>query len=330
MKAVVCTKYGSPEVLQILEVEKPTPKVNEVLVKIYATTVSVGDTRIRGFKVPFSFWLPARIALGLRKPKKSIPGSVFAGEIEIAGKDVKSFRKGDKVFAATGHNFGANAEYICVHENSCIALKPSNMDYKEAVAIPWGFTTALHFLRKGNILSNQKVLIYGASGSIGTSAVQLAKYFGAHVTGVCSTLNLKLVKSLGADTVIDYTKEDFSKCGNLYDIIFDTVGKSAISACVKALKKEGVYLHAVATPAVSARIKLASIGKRITFVGGTLIPKAEDLIYLKIIAEAGKIKAVIDKCYSLEQIAEAHAYVDTGHKKGTVVIAVAHKQSSPD
>ena len=196
------------------------------------------------------------------------------------------------------------------------------MDYNEAVAIPWGFTTALHFLRKGNILSNQKVLIYGASGSVGTSAVQLAKYFGAHVTGVCSTLNLELVKSLGADTVLDYTKEDFSKSGESYDIIFDTVGKCSIAACVRALKKNGVYLHAVATPAISTRIKLASIGKRITFIGGTLIPKAEDLIYLKILAEAGKIKAVIDKCYPLELIAEAHRYVDIGHKKGTVVITV--------
>jgi len=323
MKAVFCSKYGPPEVLQIIELEKPKPKENEVLVKIFATTVSVGDTRIRGFKVPLSFWLPALFVLGLRKPKRSIPGSVFAGEIEIVGKDVKNFRKGDQVFAGTGHNFGANAEYICVQENSCIALMPLNMNFTEAVAIPWGFTTALHFLKKANILSNQKVLIYGASGSIGTSAVQLAKYFGAHVTGVCSTLNLELVKSLGADTVIDYTKEDFSKSGEYYDIIFDTVGKSTISACIRALKKGGFYLHAVATPAISARVKLASIAKRITFVGGTLIPKTEDLIYLKILAEAGKIRAVIDKCYPLEQISEAHRYVDIGHKKGTVVITVA-------
>jgi NADPH:quinone reductase-like Zn-dependent oxidoreductase len=323
MKAVLCTKYGPPEVLQLTEVEKPTPGDNDVLIKILATTVSIADARVRGFKVPLSFWLPARIALGLRKPKKDILGVELAGEIESVGKNVKLFKKGDAVFASTGHNsFGGYAEYKCMPENGVIALKPDKITFEEAAAIPFGGLTALHFLRSVNIKKNQKVLIYGASGSVGTFAVQLAGYFGAKVTGVCSTANLELVKYLGADKVVDYTKEDFTKTGDKYDVIFDAVGKSPYSGCIRSLKKEGIYLHAVATPALSIRMRWTSLmtGKKIT--GGTFTPKADDLTYLKRLVESGNIKPVIDRIYPLHEIVEAHRYVDKGHKKGNVVITI--------
>jgi NADPH:quinone reductase-like Zn-dependent oxidoreductase len=324
MKAIICIKYGPPEVLQLREIEKPVPKDNEVLIKIYATTVSVADIRIRGFRVPLSFWLLARIALGLRKPKKAILGSELAGEIEFVGKDVKLFKKGDQVFAYLGHNVGAYAEYICMPENGCLTIKPSNVTFEEAAAIPFGGNTALYFLRKGNIQRGQKVLIYGASGAVGTSAVQLAKYFGVEVTGVCSTTNLELVKSLGADKVIDYTKEDFTKNGETYDVIFDTVGKSSFSGCINSLNKEGTYLHAVVTPALGVRMRWASMICSKKLIGGTATPKTENLVFLRELVEAGKIKPVIDRRYPLEQIVEAHRYVDKGHKKGNVVITVGH------
>jgi NADPH:quinone reductase-like Zn-dependent oxidoreductase len=322
MKAIVCTKYGPPEVLELKELEKPAPRDNEVLVKVYATTVTSADSRVRSFTVPLSYWLPARIALGLRKPKKAILGSVFAGEIEAVGKDVKRFKKGDQVFGYEGHDFGAYAEYLCMPENGCLAIKPSNVNYEEAAALPWGGITALYFLKKGKIHSGQQVLIYGASGSVGTSAVQLARYFGAEVTGVCSTPNVELVKSLGADTVIDYTKEDFTKRGVAYDVIFDAVGKSSFSGCMRSLKKEGIYLQAVAAPALSVRMRWTSMTGSKQLIGGTAAPKTEELISLKELVEAGKIKPVIDRCYPLEHIVEAHRYVDTGHKKGNVVITV--------
>ena len=328
MKAIVCTRYGPPEVLQLKEVSQPTLGDNDVLIKVHATTVTSGDSRMRSFKVPLSFWLPARMALGLRKPNNPILGAELAGEIESAGKDVKLFKKGDQVFAYPGHNGGAYGEYICMSEKGCLAIKPANMTFEEAAAIPFGGNTALHFLRKGNIRSGQKVLIYGASGSVGTFAVQLARYFGAEVTGVCGTTNLELVKSLGADKVIDYTKGDFTKNGETYDVIFDAIGKSSFSGCMRSLKKEGIYLHAVATPAVMLRMRLASMKSSKKLIGGTAIPDIENLIFLKELVEAGKIKPVIDRCYPLDRMAEAHRYVDRGHKKGNVVITIEHNHKT--
>ncbi|MFC1539173.1 NAD(P)-dependent alcohol dehydrogenase [Candidatus Latescibacterota bacterium] len=324
MKAIACTKYGPPEVLQMGEVEKPTPKDNEVLIKIFATTVTSGDCRMRSFNVPPLFWLPFRIFLGFNKPRNKILGSDIAGEIEAVGKDVNLFKKGDPVFGCTG-GFGAYAEYVCMPEKGMLAIKPANMTYEEAAAVFFGGHTALHFLRNGNIQKGQKVLIYGASGSIGTYAVQLAKYFGAVVTGVCSTTNLELVKSLGADKVIDYTKEDFTKSGETYNIIFDTVGKSSFSGSIRSLKKKGFYLRAV-------HLYLSSIIRGLwtemtsskKVIGGVAGEKTEDLIFLKELVETGKIKPVIDRTYPLEQIAESHRYADQGHKKGNVVITVEH------
>jgi len=322
MKAIVCTKYGPPEVLEIKEVEKPVPKDNEVLIRVHATTVTVADSRVRSFRVPLSFWLPARMALGLRRPKNAILGTELAGEIESVGKDVSLFKKDDQVFALTGHFGGAYAEYICIPEDRAVANKPSNTTYEEAAAIPMGGLTALYFLRKGEIQSGKKILIYGASGSIGTFAIQLAKNFGAEVTGVCSTSNLDLIKSLGADRVIDYTQEDFTKNGETYDIILDAVGKSSLSRGMRSLKKEGIYLHTVATPAVGLRLRLVSMTGSKRAMGGTTPSSTGDLIFLRELVEAGKVKPVIDRRYPMEQIVEAHRYVDKGHKKGNVVITM--------
>jgi NADPH:quinone reductase-like Zn-dependent oxidoreductase len=313
MKAIVCTKYGPPEVLQLKEVGKPVPRDNEVLVKVFATTVARGDTRVRSFTVPVWQWLPARIYLGIRKPKRSILGMELAGEIESVGRDVTRFKKGDQVFSFVGFGFGAYAEYKCLPENGArveeglVALKPGNMTYGEAAAATGGALTALRHMRNGRICPGQKVLIYGASGCLGTFAVQLAKHFGAQVTGVCSSANLELVKSLGADKVMDYRTTDFAASGEKYDFIFDAVAKASRFRSKRSLKKGGIFLSAHDDH-------------------GSAIMKTEDLVFLKELIEAGKIKSVIDRTYPLEQIVEAHRYVDTGHKKGNVVITVGNNK----
>jgi NADPH:quinone reductase-like Zn-dependent oxidoreductase len=316
MKAVVYTKFGPPEVLHLQEVEKPTPKDNEVLIKIYATTVVKEDPDMRaspGFN-------------GILKPRHPILGQELAGEIETIGRDVTRFKPGDQVFGFD--MFGAYAEYKCMPENGALAIKPANMSYEDAASVPNGALTALPFLRdKGKIQSGQTVLIYGASGSVGAAAVQLAKYYEAKVTGVCSTANLEWVKSLGADQVIDYTQEDFTKNGKTYDIIFDTVGKCSFSACKGSLIAEGIYLSTVPTPVMmlQALWPAKSGSKKVKFVAAGLRPASEkikDLVFLTELIEAGKIKPVIDRCYPLEQIVEAHRYVEAGHKKGNVVITI--------
>jgi len=322
MKAVKYSQYGPPEVLELKNVEKPTPKDNEILVGVHATTVTVADVRARSFTVPTSFWIPARIAMGITKPKRMILGAELAGEIESVGKDVKRFKQGDQVFASTLGTFGSYAEYKCLPEDGMIATKSGNMRYEEAAALPIGARTALHYVRKANIQPGQKILVYGASGSVGTYAVQLAKYFGAEVTGVCSATNLELVKSLRADKVIDYTVEDFSTKGETYDVILETVDKSSFSACMKVLKKGGIYLN-VTVPFPSMEMVWAKMtsGKKL-MLGENPPKRAEDLVYLKELVETGKLKVVIDQNYPLDQIVEAHRYVDKGHKKGNVVITV--------
>ena len=326
MKAIVYTKYGPLEVLQLKEVAKPIPQDNEVLIKIYATTVTSGDCRMRKAD-PFAI----RFFNGFSGPKKvTILGNELAGVVEAIGKDVTMFKTGDQVFGQAGMGLGTNAEYICLPETGMLALKPVNLTYAEATAIPFGGNTALHFLLKGNIRSKpaspagrQKILIYGASGSLGTAAVRLAKHFGAEVTGICSTTNFELVKSLGAGNVIDYTKEDFSKSGQTYDIIFDTTGKSPFSACVKSLRQKGIYLRAVHMSLSSVvRGIWTSMTSSKKVIGGGAIELKENLVFLKELIEAGKLKPVIDRVYPFEQISEAHSYVDKGHKKGNVVIMV--------
>ena len=319
MKAAVYTKYGPPEVLQLQEAEKPLPKDNEILVKVKATAVNSGDVRLRKAD-PFA----VRFIFGLLKPKVNILGSVFSGEVESVGKDVKLFIVGDQVFGHTDMRFGSYAQYKCLPENASIALKPATISHKEAAVIPFGGVTALHFLKKAAIKPGQKVLIVGASGAVGSAALQLSKSFGAIVTGVCSTANIDLVKSIGADNVIDYTKEDFTQNGETYDVIFDTVNTISVSRSLKSLNKNGILILSAAGMSEMLQgfwISMTSSKKVIT---GVISHKAADIIFLKELIEDDKLKAVMDRTYSLEQMAEAHAYVEKGHKKGNVAITINH------
>jgi NADPH:quinone reductase-like Zn-dependent oxidoreductase len=310
MKAIICTKYGPPEVLQLREVEKPTPKDNEVLIKIHATAVTASDIFIRGSQIPIQFLIPMRLYIGLTKPRKSIIGLVLAGEIESVGKDVKRFRTGDQVYGLTGFGLGAYAEYKCMKEtdstHGCLAIKPNNISYEEATTAAYGGLLAFQYVEKGNIQRGQKVLIYGASGTSGTMAVQLANYLGAKVTGVCSSTNLELVKSLGAEAVIDYTKVDTLDPGVQYDFILDAVGKIKTSKLKVACKKA-----------------LAPKGKYVSIDDGNLMLDSKRLASIKELVEAGHIKPIIDKCFRFEEIVEAHRYVGKGHKKGGVAISIA-------
>ena len=318
MKAVVYTEYGPPEVLRLVEMDKPEPKDNEILVKVRATAVTSGDCRIRKAD-PFM----VRFFAGLIKPKRPILGIDLAGEIEAKGRDVKLYNPGDRVFGSAGFGPGTYAEYVCLPEKSVLAPKPENLTFEESAGLFFGGHTALHFLRKGNIKKGQRVLIYGASGSVGTFAVQLAKYFGAIVTGVCSSANLELVEALGADKVIDYTREDFTNTGETYDLIFDTVGKSPFSGSIRSLNKNGYYLrtvHMSLSPIMRGLWTTIASSKKV--VGGVAAENREDLLFLKELAEKGGIRPVIDRTYPLESIVEAHRYVDKGHKKGNVVITL--------
>jgi NADPH:quinone reductase-like Zn-dependent oxidoreductase len=328
MKAIVFTEYGSPDVLKLKEVEKPTPKDNEILIRIHATPVNIGDLWARNFRaisprtfsMPAPLWLPARLVMGFSKPKKQILGSEFAGEIEAVGQAVTRFKVGDPVFGYRGMNLGANAEYLCMPEAGLVALKPANASYEEAAAIPYGALTALNLLRKVNIQPGQKVLINGASGGIGSGAVQLAKYYGAEVTGVCGTPRLDMVKALGADYVIDYTQEDFTRNGETYDLIFDIQGKRSFAECKRALKPDGKLLYA------SFKMKQLFQMLWTSRFGGQKVICAlsgetqADLLFVKELIESGKLKTVIDRCYPMEQAADAHRYMESGHKQGSVII----------
>jgi NADPH:quinone reductase-like Zn-dependent oxidoreductase len=328
MKAIVWTKYGPPDVLQLKEVEKPTPKNNEVLVKIFATSVTAGDCELRSLKFPIWLKFFMRITWGFKRPRKNILGFYLAGEIDSTGKDVKLFRKGDRVFGTSGMSSGAYAEYICLPEEGALAILPANMTYEEAATVPIGGLEALYFLRKGNIQSGDKVLINGAGGTIGTFAVQLAKSLGAEVTGVDSTGKLDMLRSIGADKVIDYTQEDFTKSGDNYDLIFDVIGKSSFSGCVRSLKQNGRYLLANLVLSKLIRGLWTSMISSKKVITGLANYQAEDLVFLKELIEAGKIRSVIDRVYPLEQTAEAHRYVETGQKKGSVVLTVEHNNKT--
>ena len=317
MKAAVYTQYGPPEVLKVKEVEKPTPKPNEILIRIKATAVNSGDWRLRKAD-PFA----VRFLFGLLKPRIKILGTVFSGEVEAIGENVKEFKVGDSVFGHTDLSFGTYAEYKCLPENSSIALKPSNISNQEAAVIPFGGVTALHFIKKAKIKPGQKVLVIGASGAVGSAAIQLANSFGAVVTGVCSATNIPLVKSIGASKVIDYTKEDFTKNGETYDVIFDAVNSISISRSLKSLNKNGIMILSAAGMPEMIQGLWISLTSNKKIMTGVISHTKKDIVLIKELIEAGKYKPVLDRTYSLEQIAEAHAYVEKGHKKGNVAIEI--------
>ncbi len=332
MKAVVYTEYGTPDVLQIKEMEKPVPGDKEILVRVHAATVNIGDLWARNFKemtpsrfsMPLPLWLPAKMYFGFTKPRVNILGSEFAGEVEAAGREVKQFKPGDQVFGYRGQSMGAYAEYLCIPEDGLVTIKPANMTYEQAAAVPYGALTALSLLRKANIQPGQKVLINGASGSIGSAAVQLAKHFGAEVTGVCGTPRLEFVKALGADQVIDYTREDFTKNGETYDLIFDILGKSSFSRCQNSLKPNGIYLLAsFKTRQLLQMLRTSRTpGQKVICAPSSENPK--DLIFIRQLVEAGKIKSIPDRCFPLEQTAEAHRYAEGGCKTGSIIITVGN------
>ncbi len=329
MKAVVTTKYGPPEVLELHEVEKPTPADNEMLIKIHATTVTAGDIEMRSLNIPLGMQLMLRAGFGVRGPRKKISGTELAGEIETIGKDVTEFMLGDQVFGSAGTGFGAYAEYICLPDKpgemeGGVAIKPANMTFEEAATVPFGGRDSLHFLRLGNIQNGQKVLINGAGGSIGTFGIQLAKHFGAEVTAVDSTPKLDMLRSIGADHVIDYTQEDFTKSGEIYDVIFDVIGKVSLSRSKKSIKPNGTYLLAnpVSQMVQGLWTKMTSDYK---VVMQTSSGRIADLVFLRGLIEEGKLTTVIDRTYPLEQIVEAHRYVEKGGKLGNVVITMGHE-----
>ncbi|MDO9273374.1 MAG: NAD(P)-dependent alcohol dehydrogenase [Rugosibacter sp.] len=324
MKAIVYERYGPPEVLQLKEVEKPAPKDNEVLIKIHATTVTSGDWRVRSLNVPVGFGLIMRLVFGVSRPKQPILGTELAGVIESVGKGVRKFKIGDQVFAFSDAAMGCHAEYKCMPEDGAVAVKPVNLTYDEAAALSFGGTTALDFLRRGKLQSGEKVLVNGASGGVGTAAVQLARHFGADVTGVCSTANVELVRSLGASHVIDYTKEDFTQNGETYDVIVDTVGTAPFSRSNASLKEGGRLLMVLGGLPDMLQIPWVSMTSSKKVIAGPAAGCAEDLRFLAGLAEAGEFKPVIDRRYPFEQIAEAHRYVDTGRKKGNVIITLEH------
>ena len=323
MKAIVYSRYGPPEVLQLKDVEKPTPKPDQVLIRIQATSVTAADYRMRAFRVPSKlFWLPTRLIMGVFKPRYSILGADFSGEIEAVGQQVTRYREGDRVFGCSP-SFGTYAEYTCLPENGSFVLKPDAIPDESAAAVSFGMLTALYFLRDtAKVISGQKVLVYGASGAVGTASVQFAKVLGAEVTAVCSESNMELMKSLGADRVIDYAAENFASIGETWNVIFDTVGKTTFARCKDSLTSEGIYMTTVFGARELRQMLWTSIvgGRKVKC--GVVGNAREDVLYIRDLVESGQVKVVIDRRYPLEQIVEAHRYADQGHKKGNIVIAV--------
>ena len=330
MKAFVVTKYGSPDVLKIREVEKPTPKDNEMLIKVRATTVTSGDWRVRSLEVPTGFKIITRLIFGFTKPRQPILGTELSGEIESVGNKVTGFKVGDHVFAYSDSKMGAHAEYICIPEDGAIALKPVNLSFEEAAALSFGGATALNFFRRGNLQRGEKVLVNGASGGVGTAAVQLARHFRADVTGVCSTRNVELVRSLGTDHVIDYTKEDFTENGKTYDVIMDTAGNAPFSRCKNSLNKGGRLLKVLGSMPDMLQAPLVSMTTDKKVIAGPASGTAEDLRFLAELAEKEEYRSVIDRRYPFEQLPEAHRHVDTGRKRGNVVITLHPPKNRSD